>query len=157
MFNENTWKEGELKTQKYMESQGYKIVYTNFRCNGAELDIVAILPTKIQLKNLKSEFKQKLKLESDKNLKKMLKQNFKNLKSQIKDILIITEVKARSSERFGKGIESVDSLKMYHMNLGADYLLSKPEFNDMQVRFDLASVDCGKLTYIENAFWQNKK
>ncbi len=157
MFNENTWKEGELKTQQYMKMQGYKIIYTNFSCRGAELDIVAILPIKPQIKKLKLELKEKLKQEINSNLKKLYKQNYKNLKKDLNEILVITEVKARASEKFGEGVEAIDSIKMYHMNNGADYLLQKSEFKGMQVRFDVASVDSGKLTYIENAFWQNKK
>ena len=53
MFNDDTWKYGEQLAQEYMKKAGYKIIYTNFAERGFELDIVAILPKKIQLKNLK--------------------------------------------------------------------------------------------------------
>ncbi len=157
MFNENTWKDGELKTQEYMKRAGYKIIYTNFGCVGAELDVVAILPKKIQAKQLKEEFKEKIKLQQNVNIKKMYKKNLNCMLKDLNDILIITEVKARATDKYGKGVEAIDSIKMYHMRNGADFLLRKREFEGLQVRFDVASVDNGKLTYIENAFWQNKK
>ncbi len=154
MFNENTWREGEKKAQQYMLRAGYKIVYTNFQCVGTELDIVAILPVKVQLKNLKQELKEKLKKEKAKRLKILHKQIYKNLKDKLADLLIITEVKARSTDKYGIGAEAVDSTKMYHMKKGADYLLQKEKFAGMQVRFDVASVDAGEITYLEGAFWQ---
>lgn len=152
MFNENTWKEGEKLTAEYMKEFGYKIVYTNFHCAGVELDIVAILPRKVQIKKLKAELKEKLKIEKNEKLRSLFKQHFQNLQKNVEDLLIITEVKARMTNTFGTGAEAVDSTKIYHMKKGADYLLSKAEFQGMQIRFDIASVDANKVTYIENAF-----
>ena len=53
MFNENTWKDGELKTQEYMKRAGYKIIYTNFGCVGAELDVVDNFAKKDSSKTIK--------------------------------------------------------------------------------------------------------
>ena len=39
MFNKITWKDGEKLTYDYMKKKGYKMVYTNFSCPVAELDI----------------------------------------------------------------------------------------------------------------------
>lgn len=163
MFNDDTWKIGEQMAQEYMKKAGYKIVYTNFAERGFELDIVAILSKNLQLKKLKIETKNKiielkkqLKLDK-KNVKlkakiKLLKNNIINLKSTLKDLLVITEVKSRADDRFGKGCECIDLKKRSHLIRGAKYLTQMKEFQGMQVRFDVASVDYNKITYIENSF-----
>ncbi len=152
MFNDETWKMGEQLAQEYMKKQGYKILYTNFADKGFELDIVARLSKFRQYKKLKQETKKKFKLAKTKQEKLLLKQNLKNAKNGLKDLLVITEVKSRADDRFGKGCECIDLKKRSHLIRGAKYLMQKPEFKDLQVRFDVASVDCGKITYIENSF-----
>lgn len=152
MYNEETWKMGEELAQTYMKKQGYKIIYTNFAVKGFELDIVATLSKKVQLKNLKKELKQKIKLAKTKQEKELLKNNLKTYKNKVNDLLVITEVKARADDRFGKGCECIDLKKRSHLIRGAKFLMQKPEFKSMQVRFDVASVDFGKITYIENSF-----
>ncbi len=150
MFNERVWKEGEKIAQSYMKKNGYKIKYTNFSCVGVELDIVAILPAKVQKKNLENLLKKQLKQDGVDS--KILKNHYKNLINKLEDLLVICEVKSRSSDKYGEGHEAIDTKKMYHIRRGAEYLMNKSEFKDMQVRFDVASVDAGKLTYIVNAF-----
>ena len=152
MFNEETWKMGEQLAQEYMKKNGYKIVYTNFAMRGFELDIVATLSKKIRLKNMKKENKEKIKNSKTAKEKMLLKNNFKNIKKTISDLLVITEVKSRADDRFGKGCECIDLKKRSHLIRGAKFLTQKPEFKNMQVRFDIASVDSGKITYIENSF-----
>lgn len=152
MFNLNTWKDGEANVQAYMKKHGYKIVYTNYSCVGVELDIVAIQPKKLQIKNLQQELKQKLKDEKDLAKRSVQKKIYQNLITQTNDILVITEVKSRSSEDFGHGYEAIDLKKRAHLIRGAEYLRSQKEFKNYQVRFDVASVDAGKIEYIENAF-----
>lgn len=152
MFNEITWKEGEKQTQKYMIEHGYKILYTNFQCAGVELDIVSILPAKVQDKVFKSEIKKRIKSAQTSKMKRFFKQNYKKMRKNLHDLLVITEVKARANSNFGTGLEAVDSNKVYRMKKGADYLLQKREFKDYQVRFDISSVDGGEINYIENAF-----
>lgn len=152
MYNEAVWKDGEKQAQEYMRDHGYKIVYTNFQCVGIELDIVATLSKKVQVKTLKEEIKKRIKFTNDVKIKRFLANSYKNLKKQLSDLLVITEVKARSSDKYGIGAEGVDSTKMYNIKKGADYLLQKPEFAGLQVRFDIASVDSGEVNYIENAF-----
>ena len=73
MYNEDIWKMGEQLAQEYMKKAGYKIIYTNFAEHGFELDIVAILPKKIQYKNLKKEIKEKIKTANTKQEKMLLK------------------------------------------------------------------------------------
>ena len=152
MFNEETWKMGEELAQDYMKKNGYKIAYTNFAMRGFELDIVATLSKKMRLKHLKKELKNKIKTAKNNKEKVLLKNNLKNLKRTVCDLLVITEVKSRADERFGKGCECIDLKKRSHLIRGAKFLLQKPEFKGMQVRFDIASVDSGKITYIENSF-----
>lgn len=152
MFNEETWKMGEQLAQEYMKKNGYKIVYTNFAMRGFELDIVATLSKKIRLKNMKKENKEKIKNAKTAKEKLLLKNNFKNIKKTVSDLLVITEVKSRADDRFGKGCECIDLKKRSHLIHGAKFLTQKQEFKNMQVRFDIASVDSGKITYIENSF-----
>lgn len=152
MYNDETWKLGEQLAQEYMKKHGYKILYTNFAERGFELDIVAILSSKEQYKKLKIETKKKLKTEKSNKVKKLLKNNLKNIKPTLKDMLVITEVKSRADGRFGKGCECIDLKKRSHLIRGAKYLSQMDKFKGMQIRFDVASVDYGKITYIENSF-----
>ena len=152
MYNEDTWKIGEQLAQDYMKKEGYKIIYTNFAERGFELDIVAIETKKKQLKKLKSELKDKLKKAKTSKEKVLLKNNFNNIKKSVKDLLVITEVKSRADDRFGKGCECIDLKKRSHLIRGAKFLTQMKEFKNMQVRFDVASVDYNKITYIENSF-----
>lgn len=155
MFNENTWKYGEDKTKSYLEKKGYKILYTNFSCVGVELDIVSLLTVSVQRKYLKKELHEKLKsdeIKKDKLRQKILTETFDNISRGLSDLLVITEVKARQTDKFGFGFEAINDYKMNNIRRGAKYLLRQERFLGMQVRFDVASVDGDELTYIENAF-----
>lgn len=152
MYNERIWKEGERRTKHYLEEHGYKIVYTNYCCVGIELDIVSTLSVFEQKKRIKKELEEKLFLEENPENKKTLKKTYKEKMKGLKNLLVITEVKSRSSDRYGKGNESVTKYKREHVKRGAEFLLSKPEFKKMQVRFDVSSVDEDMITYTEDAF-----
>ena len=152
MFNKITWKDGEKLTYDYMKKKGYKIVYTNFSCPVAELDIVAIFPKKLQIKKLKSELKEKLKNSTNQKQKENLKISYKNIINKTNDLLIITEVKARINDKFGYGYDAIDLKKRKHLIRGAKYLAKDKKFANLQVRFDVASIDNGEITYFENAF-----
>ena len=78
----------------------------------------------------------------------MLKNALKNLD----DLLVITEVKGRETDKFGLGLESISDKKKSNIIRGARYLQTDKRFEKYQIRFDVASVDSGKVTYIENAF-----
>lgn len=155
MFNKRTWKEGEKITQEYMKKNGYKIVYTNFSCVGVELDIVAILAKKVQYKIEKNRIKQEIKNAKNIKIKQNLKQKLKIIKKSLTDLLVITEVKARQNEKFGSGFDAISTKKKVNIIRGAKFLLKDKRFQDKQIRFDVASVDNGKVTYIENAFDAN--
>ena len=152
MINIKVWKDGERQVADYLKEIGYKIVYTNFSCKIAELDIVAILSKKVQKILIKDEFKQKFKGLSHKSEIKLMKFAFKNKLKNLTDLLIIVEVKARSTKKYGSGLDAISSDKVVHLKRGAELLLKMKQFNNMQPRFDVASVDGGKITYIENAF-----
>lgn len=150
MFNYVTWKEGEKLTQEYMTKQGYKIIYINYSCIGVELDIVAIWPRKKQIKKLKEDFKKKYKTFETARQKYVEKNILKNQIKDAADLLVVTEVKARSSEKFGLGSEAVSKHKQKNIVRGIEYLLSTKEFKGMNVRLDVSSVDGDIITYIEN-------
>lgn len=151
MFNEAVWKEGEKTVKKYMEDLGYKIIYTNYSCVGVELDIVATVPVTAQKKELKESLKNAISNENDKKKRKTLKESHSNYVKGLTPLLVITEVKARSNNKFGEGKEAISALKKIHLQRGAEFLLRQPEFKDMQVRIDIASVDGDKVEYIEDA------
>ena len=151
MFNRKTWKDGEYITQKYMKKEGYKIFYKNYSIAGVELDIVAIYYKELQIKKLKKQLKEKLKLEQSASKQELLKKSYENIIKTTNDLLIITEVKSRSTDDFGIGLDAMDLKKRAHLIKGAKAIKLDKRFESMQVRFDVASVDGGKLDYIENA------
>lgn len=150
MFNDITWKESEQKVQEYMKKKGYKILLTNFSCVGVELDIVAILSKSAQKNILKEQTKQRI-LEDKKN-KSIYKNSLKNALKQLDDLLVITEVKGRETDKFGLGLDSISDKKKSNIIRGARFLQMDKKYEKYQIRFDVASVDSGKVTYIENAF-----
>ena len=150
MYNELTWKESEQKVQEYMKNKGYKILWTNFSCVGVELDIVAILSKSAQKNILKQQTKQRI-LEDKKN-KSIYKNSLKNALKHLEDLLVITEVKGRETDKFGLGLDSISDKKKSNIIRGARYLQTQKQYEKYQIRFDVASVDAGKVTYIENAF-----
>lgn len=151
MINENTWKEGENLAVKYMKKHGFRILKTNFSCVGVELDIVAILPKNIQKQSKKLTMKEKIR-HAEKHEKKMLKKSMRQILNQIQDLLVITEVKSRSTSSYGEGFYAVTEQKQHNIIRGARYLQTQKEFKNYQIRFDVASVDKGQITYIEGAF-----
>ena len=150
MFNDLTWKDSEQKVQQYMKNKGFKILETNFSCVGVELDIVAILSKSAQKNILKQQTKQRI-LEDKKN-KSIYKNSLKNALKHLEDLLVITEVKGRETDKFGLGSESISDKKKSNIIRGARYLQTQKQYEKYQIRFDVASVDSGKVTYIENAF-----
>ena len=150
MFNDITWKESEQKVQEYMKKRGYKILLTNFSCVGVELDIVAILSKSAQKNILKEQTKQRI-LEDKKN-KSIYKNSLKNALKQFDDLLVITEVKGRETDKFGLGLDSISDKKKSNIIRGARFLQMDKKYEKYQIRFDVASVDSGKVTYIESAF-----
>ena len=135
-----------------MKECGYKIITTNFSGKGFELDIVALLKRSLRVKKLRVEFKQKLKQVSSYNETKALREVFNNQKKELKTLLIITEVKTRTNNKFGKGFDAVSATKQEKLILGAKWLLKQRKFSKYEVRFDVSSIDGDELSYIEGAF-----
>lgn len=150
MFNDLTWRESEQKVQVYMREKGFKILETNFSCVGVELDIVAILPKKIQKKQAKNDMKQRI-LE-DKKHSSVYKNSFKNMLKTFQDLLVIVEVKGRETDKFGNGAEAISEQKKHNIIRGARFLQTSRSLEKYQIRFDVASVDAGEINYIENVF-----
>jgi putative endonuclease len=88
----------------------------------------------------------------------ILERNFRYQKKEVDiiaskdDIIIFVEVKARNSEQFGHGFEAVDDHKKRHILIVARYYIEKNKLQDINIRFDVASIDRGVVRYIENAF-----
>lgn len=180
MIDEIVWREGELLTQEFLEKNGYKILLTNYSRLGVELDIVSIYSKKAQSKKLKKELKQKIKdikpkykkgfnqdseQKTNKNLVKnkqykqelnkqivSLKNRYKSLLSNLDNIIAVTEVKARSSDKYGSGADAISEQKKGHIKKATNYLVKELDLSDFQIRFDIASVDDGKVNYIEDVF-----
>lgn len=152
MFDEKVWKTGELEALKYMKKCGYKIITTNFSGKGFELDIVAKQNKSKLVKKLRADFKEKLKNASTYEEVQALRQSFLVQKKNMKHLLIITEVKARTNNKYGKGFDAVSETKQEKLVLGAKWLLGQRKYQNFNVRFDVASIDGEELSYIENAF-----
>ena len=73
-----------------------------------------------------------------------------------KDLLVVVEVKTRSSTAFGEPEVFVNRQKQKHLIKAADAYLHKNRLG-LEVRFDIASVlkkgDSYQVTIIENAFY----
>ncbi len=156
MYNEKTWKDGEKLAQDYMKKNGYKILDINYSCVGVELDIVAVYSRARQIKDLKVELKERLKYAEEKESKEILKTAFRKMKLKIVPLLIFTEVKARTTDKFGVGAEAVDEFKQRNIIIGAKFYQKNFNLETYQVRFDVASVDDGVVSYIKDAFYDNK-
>ena len=71
------------------------------------------------------------------------------------DLLVVCEVKARTSERFGSPVEAVDGRKRLQLRrLAGQYLAgSGPGLRGVRVRFDVAArLPGGGLVVVEDAF-----
>jgi Holliday junction resolvase-like predicted endonuclease len=88
----------------------------------------------------------------DKKNKSIYKNSLKNALKQLGDLLVITEVKGRETDKFGLGLDSISDKKKSNIIRGARFLQMDKKYEKYQIRFDVASVDSGKVTYIENAF-----
>jgi len=65
-------------------------------------------------------------------------------------VLVFVEVKTRSGSGFGMGFESVTQKKQEKLLLTAQaYMAGRPP---TAARFDVVSIDSGKITHIQNAF-----
>ena len=88
----------------------------------------------------------------------ILERNFRYKKKEVDiiaskcGIIIFVEVKTRNSDQFGHGFEAVDDHKKQHIMIVARYYIDKNKLQDINIRFDVASIDRGVIRYFENAF-----
>jgi|Wag4MinimDraft_12_1082652.scaffolds.fasta_scaffold00024_18 putative endonuclease len=68
------------------------------------------------------------------------------------ETLVFIEVKSRSSRQFGTGAESVDRRKQYKIIKSAQVYIKKFYQHEQKCRFDVISIDSGKISHIKNAF-----
>jgi putative endonuclease len=67
-------------------------------------------------------------------------------------VLVFCEVKTRSSDRFGTGLDAVTPDKQRRVrHLAAQFLAADGRWRG-PIRFDVASVVAGRLDVVENAF-----
>ena len=148
MFNSKTWHLGENLAQDYLKKSGYKILLTNDKLAGSEVDIVALLPRKRIIQNLRGDYK----------AGRLEKPAFEVSKKQATDVVVFVEVKARSSAKFGAPEEAVTSAKQAHIRRYAKAFLVKYNFKNASFRFDVISIllaeniKQSKIEHFENAF-----
>lgn len=88
---------------------------------------------------------------------KILERNYKCLFGEIDiiaeygGVIVITEVKCRSSAKFGAGFEAVSRTKRQKIIKTTEFYIKEKNI-DSSVRFDVISIDSGVITHIENAF-----
>lgn len=68
------------------------------------------------------------------------------------DTLVFVEVKYRKSRVFGGGTEAIGRTKRQSIIQVARAYIARQKLYYLNVRFDVASIDRGRLCYIENAF-----
>ena len=75
-----------------------------------------------------------------------------------RDVLVIAEVRTRSSDRYGGAAASVDSRKQQRLIRTASQLLQqRKDLSQLRVRFDVVVVSemeagCGRVEWIRHAF-----
>ncbi len=69
------------------------------------------------------------------------------------NILVMVEVKMRSNDKFGKGLEQISKSKLKAMYSSYLHFITKhKEYSQFNVRIDVASIDMGKITIIPNCY-----
>ena len=69
-----------------------------------------------------------------------------------KDVIIFIEVKARTSEMFGRPCEAVTPYKQNKIRTVAKYYLMLKKLYENSCRFDVIEVLDGEINHIKNAF-----
>ena len=130
MLNKEVWLKGEYFACRYLQKKGYEIISTNAGLAHVEVDIIAMQPKRLVIKELKQEYKEG----------HLLKESFVAAKKHAQDVLVFLEVKARSSKAFGLPIEAVTVDKQKRIKRFAEVFVNSKQYSDMPVRFDIISV-----------------
>lgn len=142
MFNKKVWIDGETRAQKYLKKLGYKIIGTNMKVAGVEIDIIVLCPKRLLKKELELEYRQG----------KVTQFSYLATAKNLEDTLVFVEVKARSSAEFGMPFEAVDANKQYRIRRAAKVFIARGDYEDMPVRFDIVSILDDQLEHLKNAF-----
>ena len=142
MLNKEVWLKGEYLACQHLKKLGYKIISTNAHLAHVEVDIIAMQPKRLVLKELVAEYK----------AGNLLKESFLAAKKQAQNVLVFVEVKARSSKAFGLPIEAVTESKQMRIKRFAEVFVNNRDYANMPVRFDIVSILDGQIEHIPNAF-----
>lgn len=133
---------GEVLAEKYLIKNGYKILAKNAKFAGCELDIVAVLPKKVQKKKLKIDYKEgRIKSKTALNLKL----------NMIDDLVVFVEVKYSSTRIYGEPYERVDTSKQRQIIKASEAFMFRNQI-ESRCRFDVISIVGEEIKHIENAF-----
>lgn len=124
--------EGERLAAAFLVKNGYKILTKNFANKYGEIDIIALETKKAR----------KLREEYD-IMPKAIKDE---------DVIVFVEVKYRTSDKFGKPFEAVDTKKQKRYELLSNVFLLENNFRGMQFRFDIIEILGKSINHIVNAF-----
>ncbi|ADO83301.1 YraN family protein [Ilyobacter polytropus] len=69
------------------------------------------------------------------------------------EVTIFVEVKYRKSNRFGSGMDAVDTRKQRRIYLTAMKYIQEKNLKDAEFRFDLISFDREELIWNRNVIW----
>lgn len=93
---------------------------------------------------------------------KILEKNYRYLKAEVdiiarkKDVLVVVEVKTRSSDYFGNPQDFITQKKIKLLVSAIDYYIVQRDL-DVEVRFDIIAIihqkDKTKIEHLENAFF----
>lgn len=71
------------------------------------------------------------------------------------ETVVVIEVKARESMRFGSAVESITPAKVRNILSTTKYMLSDKKLHGRPFRFDIICITRGEIEHIKDAFWSN--
>lgn len=147
----NTKSKGDIGEQlacEYLEEKGYTVLHRNLKLTSCEVDIVA----EAYFDEIGRLIPQKHSV-FDKLLAKFSKKKAK--KRAGKRTLVFVEVKTRESLEHGAPEEAVDAYKKGRYVTAAKSYITKYGEQNTPIRFDVITVEDGRVNHIENAFTEN--
>lgn len=141
-------KKGEALAVQYLQKQGYTILQTNYVCGVGELDIIATI-NKQGLRKLQKMYNQQYKQNPTPQNQQLA---LMYADYQPNQLLVIVEVKARSSAMFGLPQEAVTKHKQHKIKLCTQWYMQQNHMQHMQVRFDCIAILDENIEHIQNAF-----